>query len=111
MGFLFLLAGIFNSRIGSILGSELWRAGWLGGLFIIVVGPGGRISTVDCSRVLNVNRSVYSSTSPGRAQRVVLRAQRTHSVRGPDLYYWRGSRLRLIFEIIEIGNSSELFES
>ena len=22
-------AGIFNSRIGSFLGSELWRAGWL----------------------------------------------------------------------------------
>ena len=30
---------------------------------MIVVGPGGRISTVDCSRVLNVNRSLYSSTS------------------------------------------------
>ena len=69
-------AGIFNSRIGSFLGSELWRAGWLGGLFIIVVGPGGRISTVDCSRVLNVNGSLYSSTSRGRAQRDVLRAQR-----------------------------------
>ena len=34
----------------------------LGGLFV-VVGPGGRISTVDCSRVLNVNGSLYSSTS------------------------------------------------
>ena len=63
-GIFILLAGIFNSRIGSFLGSELWRAGWLGGLFIIVVGPGGRISTVDyCSRVLNVNRSLYGSTS------------------------------------------------
>ena len=29
-------AGIFNSRIGSFLGSELWRAGWLGGLLVIV---------------------------------------------------------------------------
>ena len=74
-------AGIFNSRIGSFLGSELWRAGWLlGGLFIVVVGPGGRISTVDCSRVLNVNWSLYSSTSRGRAQRDVLRAQRARPV-------------------------------
>jgi len=47
----------------------------VGGLFV-VVGPGGRISTVDCSKVLNVNRSLYGSTSRGRALRVVLRAQR-----------------------------------
>ena len=37
--------------------------GELGGLFI-VVGSGGRIWTVDCSsRVLNVNGSLYGSTS------------------------------------------------
>ena len=36
---------------------------------LLVVGPaGGRISTGDCSRVLNVNRSLYSSTSRGRVQ-------------------------------------------
>ena len=45
-----------------------------GSLFVLV-GPGGRISTVDCIRVLNVKRSLYGSTSRGRAQRVVLRAQ------------------------------------
>ena len=27
------------------------------------MGPGSRISTVDCSRVLNVNKRLYSSTS------------------------------------------------
>ena len=75
-------AGIFNSIIGSFLGSELWRSGWLGGLFV-VVGPGGRISTVDCSRVLNVNGSLYSSTSRGRAQRDVLRAQRARLYAAP----------------------------
>ena len=52
---------------------ESWLAG---GLLYFVVGPGGRISTVDCRRVLNVNGSLYSSTSRGRAQRDVLRAQR-----------------------------------
>ena len=77
----------------------MWRAGWLGGLFI-VVGPGGRISTVDCSRVLNVNMSLYGSTSRGRAQRVVLRAQRARPVRGPDLNYHRGSCLRLIVSMV-----------
>ena len=33
----------------------------LGGLFV-VVGPGGRISTFDCSRVLNVNGSEPTPT-------------------------------------------------
>ena len=57
-------AGIFNSRIVYYWGLELWRAG--GGLasgLLVAVGPGGRISTVDCSMVLNVNRSLYGSTS------------------------------------------------
>ena len=78
-------AGIFNSRIGSFLGLELWRAGWLGGLFIVVGPGGGRISTaVDCSRVLNVNRSLYSSSfKSGRAQRDVLRAQRARLYAAP----------------------------
>ena len=57
-------AGIFNSRIGSF-GAGSYED--LGGLFV-VVGPGGRISTVDCSRVLNVNRSLSSSTSRGCVQ-------------------------------------------
>ena len=50
---------------------------------LVVVGPGGRISTVDCSRVLNVNGSLYSSTSRGRAQRDVLRAQRARLYAAP----------------------------
>jgi len=48
--------------------------------------------------VLNVNRSLYSSKSRGRAQRVDLRAQgvdlraqRARPLRNPDFYYWRGS--------------------
>ena len=49
----------------------------------VVVGPGGRISTVDCSRVLNVNRRLYSSTSRGRAQRDVLRAQQARLYAAP----------------------------
>ena len=68
-------------------------SGELGGL-LVVVGPGDRISTVDCSRVLNVNRSLYGSTSRGRAQRVVLQAR--PAVRGPDLYYRRDSCSHLI---------------
>jgi len=103
VGFLFLLAGIFNSRIGSILGWELWIAGGLA--CKLVVGPGGRISTFDCSRVLNVNRSLYSSTSRGRAQRVVWRAQRARPVRNPDLYYCRGSCLRL-FIVSMVGTAA-----
>ena len=39
VGFLFLLPGIFNSRIGSILGWELWIAGGLA-CKLVVVGPG-----------------------------------------------------------------------
>ena len=62
-----------------ILGLELW------------VAVGLACKLVDCSRVLNVNRSLYGSTSPGRAQQDVLRAQRAHPVRGPNLYYHRGS--------------------
>ena len=50
---------------------------------LLVVGPGGRISTGDCSRVLNVNGSLYSSTSRGRAQRDVLRAQRARLYAAP----------------------------
>ena len=88
-------AGIFNSRIGSFLGSELWRAGWLGGLFI-VVGPGGRISTaVDCSRVLNVNRSLYSSTS--RVERSEMFCERSeHACTRPRLVLLE----RLLFTFI-----------
>ena len=78
MGFLFLLAGIFNSRIGSILGWELWVA--VGLACKLVVGPGGRISTFDCSRVLNVNRSLYSSTS--RVERSEMFCERSE----PALY-------------------------
>ena len=70
------------------------------------MGPGGRISTVDCSRVLNVNGSLYSSTSRGRAQRVVLRAQRARPVRGPDLNYHRGSCLRLIVSMVVLPEDS-----
>ena len=47
------------------------------------MGPGGRISTVDCSRVLNVNGSLYSSTSRGRVQRDVLRALRARLYAAP----------------------------
>jgi len=82
----------------SILELGLFWAGSyeeLGGL-LVVVGPGGQISTVDRSRVLNVNRSLCGSTSRGRAQRDVLRAQRARLVRGLDLYYRRGSCLHLI---------------
>ena len=50
---------------------------------MVVGGCGGRISTVDCSRVLNVNRRLYSSTSRGRAQRDVLRAQRARLYAAP----------------------------
>ena len=57
-------------------------------------------------RVLNVNRSLYSSTTRGRAQRVVLRAQRARPVRGPDLYYWRGSCLRLIVSMVVLPEDS-----
>ena len=82
MGFLFLLAGIFNSRIGSILGWELWVA--VGLACKLVVGPGGRISTVDCSRVLNVNRSLYSSTS--RVERSEMFCERSeHACTRPRL--------------------------
>ena len=59
VGFLFLLAGIFNSRIGSILGWELWVAVGLA-CKLVVVEP-GRISIVYCSWVLHVDRSLYSS--------------------------------------------------
>ena len=47
-----------------------------GSLFVLV-GPGGRISTVDCIRVLNVKRSLYGSTSRGRAQQAPLYAAPT----------------------------------
>ena len=48
----------------------------------LVVGPGGRISTVDCSRVLNVNGagSLYSSTS--RVERSEMFCERSE----PALY-------------------------
>jgi len=66
------------------------RAGGQVGFLRCIVGT-------DCSRVLNVNRSLYGSTSRvERSQRVVLRAQRARPVRGPDLYYGRDSCLRLI---------------
>ena len=46
------------------------------GCKLLVVGPaGGRISTGDCSRVLNVNRSLSSSTSRGRVQAGSLHSQ------------------------------------
>jgi len=82
VGFFFLerLEFLILELGASFLGLELWRA--VRGL-LVVVGPGGRISTVDCSRVLNVNRSLYSSTSRGRAQRDVLRAQRARLYAAP----------------------------
>ena len=71
MGFFFLRGWNFQFYNWAFLGSESGiMERWLGDL-LVVVGPGGRISTVDCSRVLNVNRSLYSSTSRGRAQRDV----------------------------------------
>ena len=69
-------AGIFNSRIGSFWA---WSYGELGGL-LVVVGPGSRISTVDCSRVLNVNMSLYGRTS--RVERSEMFCERSE----PALY-------------------------
>ena len=54
-------AGILKSRMGSFLGWELWRA--RGIACCCGARCGGQISTVDCSRVLNVNKSLYGSTS------------------------------------------------
>ena len=61
MGFFFLEGLEFSILQLGIFGLGIMER-WLGDL-LVVVGPGGRISTVDCSRVLNVNRSLYGSTS------------------------------------------------
>jgi hypothetical protein len=61
VGFFFLEGLEFSILQLGIFGLGIMER-WLGDL-LVVVGPGGRISTVDCSRVLNVNRSLYSSTS------------------------------------------------
>ena len=72
---------------------------WGGGLVCCCGARYSEVLNVN-RKVLNVNRSLYGSTSPGRAQQDVLRAQRAHPVRAPDLYYHRGSCLRLIVSTV-----------
>ena len=73
----------------SILELGLFWAGSYGCVAVglackLVVGPAGRISTVDCSRVLNVNRSLYSSTS--RVERSEMLCERSdHACTRPRL--------------------------
>ena len=48
-------AGIFNSRNGSFLGSELWRAGWLAG-GLVYYCCGAWWSDFDCGQQQGIKR-------------------------------------------------------
>ena len=57
----------------------------------VVVGPGGRISTVDCSRVLNVNKSLYGSTSRVERSEPALYAAPTCTTGEAPVYVYNPS--------------------